>query len=72
MKATHELVQIATAGGGLRLAASSKATPELIQIAAAAAAKKVQIFLTNADTKATHELVQIAAAGKGCVVFEFA
>lgn len=71
MKSTHELVQIAAAGGGLRLAISSKSTHELVQIAAAASGKQAQIFLANANSKSTHELVQIAAAGKGCVVFEF-
>lgn len=71
MKPTHELIQIAAAGGGLRLAASSKPTHELIQIAAAASNKGCHVYLTNAGVKPTHELIQIGTAGKGCVVFEF-
>ena len=71
MKPTHELIQIAASGGGLRLAASSKPTHELIQIAAAASNKGCHVYLTNAGVKPTHELIQIGAAGKGCVVFEF-
>lgn len=71
MKTTSELVQIAAAGGGLRLKASAKTTSELVQIAAAASNKQAMISLTNANSKTTSELVQIAAAGKGCVVFEF-
>jgi DNA replication protein len=71
MKSTVELVQIAAAGGGLRLPASSKATVELVQIAAAVSGKAARLFISNAGCKSTVELVQIATAGKGCVVFEF-
>ena len=71
MKPTHELIQIAAAGGGLRLPANVKPTHELVQIAAAASNKGCHVYLTNAGTKPTHELVQIGAAGKGCVIFEF-
>jgi hypothetical protein len=71
MKPTHELIQIAAAGGGLRLSASTKPTHELIQIAAVASNKGCHIYLTDAGRKPTHELIQIGAARKGCVVFEF-
>jgi DNA replication protein len=71
MKSTHDLIQIAAAGGGLRLSASTKSTHDLIQIAAAASNKGCHIYLTDAGKKATHDLIQIGAAGKGCVVFEF-
>ena len=70
-KTTGELVQIAAAGGGLRLSVKGRTTGELVQIAAAASGKRAMIFLTDAGSKTTGELFQIAAAGKGEVVFEF-
>jgi hypothetical protein len=71
MKPTHDLIQIATAGGGLRLSASTKPTHDLIQIAAAASNMGCHVYLTEAGKKPTHDLIKIGAAGKGCVVFEF-
>lgn len=68
---TNELVQIAAAGGGLRLSLRSRPTHEIVQIAAATSNKGAALYLTDAGSRPTNELVQIAAAGKGSVVFEF-
>ena len=68
-KTTSELIQIASAGGGLRLDAARRTTSELIQIASAASGKRAMLHLYNVN-KTTSEMIQIASAGKGCVIFE--
>ena len=70
LKPTHELVQIAAAGGGFRLDANLRPTLELIQIAAAARNSGAHVTFAGLTLRPTHELIQIAAAGKGIVVLE--
>jgi hypothetical protein len=70
LKPTHELVQIAAAGGGFTLKAGLKPTHELVQIAAAARGSGARVTFTGLSLRPTHELVQIAAAGKGVVTLE--
>lgn len=69
MKKTDELVQIASAGGGLVLEAGRRTTDELIKIAAAARQAGAIIVFKNMALRKTAALVKIAAAGKGKVIF---
>lgn len=69
-KLTSDLVQIAAAGGGMRLDIGSKLTSDLVQIAAATKRGGGMLFLQGANKKLVSDLVQIAAAGGGHVVFE--
>lgn len=71
MKTTNQLIDIARAGGGIRIDASTKTTDQLVDIARAASNKMVHLTLANANAKTTDQLIQIARAGKGCVVFDF-
>lgn len=71
MKTTDELIQIALAGGGMKIDARMKTSSELVKIALAASNKKAQLTLVNVKMKTTQELIQIALAGRGCVVFDF-
>jgi len=70
LKPTHELMQIASAGGGFRLNAALRPTHELMQIASAAKGSGAKLVLAGLKLRPTHELLQIAAAGKGVVFFE--
>jgi hypothetical protein len=70
LKPTHELIQIAAAGGGFRLDAGLRPTHELIQIASAAKNSGAQITFSGLGLRSTHELIQISAAGKGVVILE--
>jgi len=70
LKPTHELVQIAAAGGGFRLDATLRPTHELVQIAAAAKSSGATVTFAGLTLRPTHELIQIGAAGKGVVVLE--
>jgi hypothetical protein len=70
LKPTHELIQIAAAGGGFRLDAALRPTHELIQIAAAAKSGGAQVTFAGLKLRPTHELIQISAAGKGVVILE--
>lgn len=69
-RTTEDLIRIAAAGGGFRLAAGLRTTEDLIRIAAAASNKGAQLYLTGLQTRTTEELIRIGAAGKGSVVFE--
>ena len=68
-KPTNDLIRIASAGGGMYVAAT-KPTNDLIRIASAASGKGAQIIVTDASKKPTNDLIKIASAGKGCVVFD--
>lgn len=70
LKPTHELIQIAAAGGGFRLDAGLRPTHELIQIAAVAKNSGARITFGGLSLRPTHELIQISAAGKGVVILE--
>lgn len=70
LKPTHELIQMAAAGGGFRLDAALRPTQDLIQLASAAAGSGAKIVLAGLNLRPTHELIQISAAGKGAVFFE--
>lgn len=70
LKPTHELIQIAAAGGGFRLDAGLRPTHELVQIAAAAKGSGANIVFAGLKLRPTHELIQISAAGKGVVFLE--
>jgi DNA replication protein len=70
MKLTSDIIQIAKAGGGLRLDVSQRLTSDLVNIARVASDKKVMIFMTNANKKLTSDLISIANAGAGYVIFE--
>lgn len=70
LKATHELIQIASAGGWFRLDSALRPTHELVQIANAASKTGARVTFAGLKLRPTHELVQIASAGKGCVFFE--
>jgi hypothetical protein len=70
LRSTLELVQIASAGGGLRLEASLRSTLELVQIAAAASKSGARITFSGLTLRPTLELVQIASAGRGNIILE--
>lgn len=70
LKPIHELIQIASAGGGFRLDSALRPTHELVQIANAASKVGTRITFAGLRLRPTHELVKIASAGKGCVFFE--
>ena len=70
-KTTHELVQIAMAGGGMTLSARGMSVFDLQQIATASSNKGARLVIRDPGGMTTPELVQIAMAGKGCVSFEF-
>lgn len=70
LKPTHELMQIASAGGGFRLDAGLRPTHELMQIASAAKGSGAKVVFAGLNLRPTHELMQIASAGKGVVFFE--
>lgn len=70
LKTTHELIQIAAAGGGFRLDAGLRTTHELIQIASAAKNSGARITFAGLSLRTTHELIQISSAGKGVVILE--
>ena len=70
-KPTTEIIQIANAGGGFKLDASSRPTIELVQIASAASNKGARVVFSGISrNKTTVELIQIANAGGGSVSFE--
>lgn len=67
---TDDLVRIAAAGAGFRLAAAARSKDDLVRIAAAASDWGVRLIFTGMDARSTDELVQIAEAGDGNVEFE--
>jgi hypothetical protein len=69
-RGTEELVRIAAAGGGFRLAGRPRSTEDLVRIAAAASGSGARIILTGMRPRETEELVRIGAAGGGAVFFE--
>jgi len=69
MISTDELVQIATAGGGLDLRNVVISTDDLTRIAAAAAKTRASIKIKA--TRPLQAMIDIAAAGQGCVVIYF-
>jgi hypothetical protein len=69
-RTTHELMQIASAGGGFRMDASARPTHELMQIAGAAKNGGANVIMVGMTTRPTHELMQIASMGRGRVSFE--
>ena len=70
LKPTHELIQIASAGGGFRLDAGLRPTHELIQIASAARGSGAQLTFAGLNLRPTLDLIQIASAGRGVMFFE--
>jgi hypothetical protein len=71
MKMTDDLIRIASAGGGLEIAAGSKMTDDLIRIASAGGRSGASLRITGAGTKMTNDLIRIASAGAGRVTFVF-
>jgi hypothetical protein len=67
---SHELLRIATAGGGLTIDAALWEFGDLIKIAEAAGKHGGRIHITNISMWDTDELVRLAEAGKGSVSFE--
>ena len=70
LRQTDELVRIAAAGGGIKMAAGVRQADDLIRIAAAASTKGGRVTFTGMANRLGDELIRIAAAGKGCVSFE--
>lgn len=64
------LVQIAAAGGGMRLNPAGLTVDNLVRIAAAASGKGSQLTILSTAGMTVDNLVRIAAAGKGTVVFD--
>lgn len=67
---TLDLINIASAGGGMRINAAPKNTLDLINIAAAAGKSGAKIVFVGVKAKNVIDLINIANAGKGNVSFE--
>lgn len=65
----EDLISIATAGGGLDLDVSGRASNELMSIASAASQSGARIIFRGLGGRMISELISIAAAGKGAVQF---
>ena len=65
-----DLIQIASAGGGLRLDATHRYPDELMQIASAAKKGGATVIFYGMARYYTNDLLRIATAGKGAVIFE--
>ncbi|TPM11507.1 hypothetical protein FJ960_01825 [Mesorhizobium sp. B2-3-11] len=69
-RATNDLVQIASFGGGFTLDAAGRSTDDLVKIASFARDKGCRIILRGMNGRSTNDLVKIASSGNGCVHFE--
>jgi len=65
----HDLVRIASAGGGIAFDAGGRTLDELLRIAAGAAKGRAQVIMRGIAERTTDELERIGAAGKGRVLF---
>jgi hypothetical protein len=63
-------MQIASSGGGFRLAAGTRTTHDLMQIASAAHEGGATVIFSGMTTRPTVDLMQIASSGQGSVLFE--
>lgn len=64
------LVRLALAGGGVRLAAGQFSVDQITRLALAAKKKRARITIENSSALTIDSMVRIALAGDGCVSFE--
>lgn len=69
-KTIEQLIQIASAGGGLVIDGNGKTIGQLKRIVTAAAEKKVTVIIRNADSKTVDQLKDIASEASGNVIFD--
>jgi len=71
MKNVDDLIQIASAGGGLVIDANLLTTTDLIRVASYAAGKGSRVIMKGVSSMSVQDLEKIAHSGYGAVIFDF-